>query len=124
MRRPYYTFHRADLLDALAKMLDRTAVHLGRRLTGIDERGDTVALTFANGAKVEADFVIGADGVRSIVRQALYGDDNPTYTGAMVWRALLKASDVPPEMLEPTGHIQWVGPGCHLLAYYICHPTS
>jgi len=26
---------------------------------------------------------------------------------------------VPPEVLEPTGHIQWVGPGCHLLAYYI-----
>ena len=27
--------------------------------------------------------------------------------------------DVPPEILEPTGRIQWVGPGCHLLAYYI-----
>ena len=37
----------------------------------------------------------------------------------MVWRALLNASDVPEEMLEPTGHIQWVGPGCHLLGYYI-----
>ena len=94
-------------------------VHLGHRLTGIEERGDTVALTFANGAKVEADIVIAADGVRSVVRQALYGDDNPTYTGQMVWRALLKGSDVPPEILEPTGHIQWVGPGCHLLAYYI-----
>ena len=67
----------------------------------------------------DAEFVIGADGVRSVVRQALYGDDNPTYTGQMVWRALLKGSDVPEEVLEPTGHIQWVGPGCHLLAYYV-----
>jgi len=116
---PYYTFHRADLLDVLAKTLDRSAVHLGHRLTGIEQRGETVALTFANGAKVEADIAIAADGVRSVVRQALYGDDNPTYTGQMVWRALLKGSDVPPEILEPTGHIQWVGPGCHLLAYYI-----
>jgi salicylate hydroxylase len=98
----YYTFHRADLLDALASGLDRRSIHLGHRLVAI-----------------EAGAVIAADGVRSVVRHALYGDDNPSYTGQMVWRALLKGSDVPPEVLEPTGHIQWVGPGCHLLAYYI-----
>jgi salicylate hydroxylase len=116
---PYYTFHRADLLDALAGGLDHGAVHAGHRLTGIEERGDRVVLAFANGAQVEAEFVIGADGVRSVIRQALYGDDNPTYTGQMVWRALLDGTDVPEAVLEPTGHIQWVGPGCHLLAYYI-----
>jgi salicylate hydroxylase len=116
---PYYTFHRADLLDALAGGLDRSAIHLAHRLTGIEERGERIVLVFANGARVEADMVIGADGVRSVIRQALYGDDNPTYTGQMVWRALLDGSLVPEEVLEPTGHIQWVGPGCHLLAYYI-----
>jgi salicylate hydroxylase len=116
---PYYTFHRADLLDALASGLDRSAVHLGHRLTGLKERGDSILLTFANGAEVETGIVIAADGVRSVIRQALYGDDNPTYTGQMVWRALLNAGDVPEEVLAPTGHIQWLGPGCHLLAYYI-----
>jgi salicylate hydroxylase len=63
--------------------------------------------------------VIGSDGVRSVIRRALYGDDNPTYTGQMVWRALLNGSDVPEDVLEPTGHIQWVGPGRHLMGYYI-----
>ena len=116
---PYYTFHRADLLDALASGLDPGIIHLGHRITAIEERGDRVALSFANGVTAEADSVIGADGVRSVIRHALYGDDSPTYTGQMVWRALLKGSDVPSEVLEPTGHIQWVGPGCHLLAYYI-----
>jgi salicylate hydroxylase len=116
---PYYTFHRADLLNALAAGLDPKTLHLGHRLTGIAERSDGVTLAFANGAIIEAESVIGADGVRSVIRHALYGDDNPSYTGQMVWRALLKGSDVPPEVLEPTGHIQWVGPGCHLLAYYI-----
>ena len=116
---PYYTFHRADLLDALAGGLDHSAIHLGHRLTGIEERSDRILLAFANGTEVEAEIVIGADGVRSVIRQALYGDDNPTYTGQMVWRALLNGGDVPAEVLEPTGHIQWVGPGCHLLAYYI-----
>ena len=116
---PYYTFHRADLLDALASGLDPSLIHLGHRLVGVEERSDGVVLAFANGAKVEAEFVIGADGMRSVIRHALYGQDNPTYTGQMVWRALLNGSDVPTEVLEPTGHIQWVGPGCHLLAYYI-----
>jgi salicylate hydroxylase len=116
---PYYTFHRADLLDALASGLNHGAIHLGHRLTGVEERSDRTVLAFANGTQVEAVIVIGADGVRSAIRQALYGDDNPTYTGQMVWRALLDGRDVPEEVLEPTGHIQWVGPGCHLLAYYI-----
>jgi len=116
---PYYTFHRADLLEALASGVDHGAIHLGHRLTALEERGDRTILAFANGARVEAEIVIGADGVRSAVRQALYGDDNPSYTGQMVWRALLNGGDVPEEVLEPTGHVQWVGPGCHLLAYYI-----
>jgi salicylate hydroxylase len=116
---PYYTFHRADLLDALASGLDHSAIHLGHRLTGLEERSDRIVLAFAERAEVEAEIVMGADGVRSVIRRALYGDDSPTYTGQMVWRALLNGSDVPEEVLEPTGHIQWVGPGCHLLAYYI-----
>jgi salicylate hydroxylase len=116
---PYYTFHRADLLDAVASGLDHRLIHLDHRLVGIEERSEGVVLAFANGAKVEAEFVIGSDGVRSVIRHALYGHDHPTYTGQMVWRALLNRSDVPRDVLEPTGHIQWVGPGCHLLAYCI-----
>ncbi len=116
---PYYTFHRADLLDVLASELDHRTIHLGHRLRDIEERSDHVVLTFDNGAEAEAAFVIGADGVRSAIRHSLYGDDNPAYTGQMVWRALLKGSDVPDEVLEPSGHIQWVGPGRHLLAYFI-----
>ena len=54
-----------------------------------------------------------------MMRDALYGADNPTYTGQMVWRALLKAENVPPEALEPHGHTQWIGSGRHFIAYYI-----
>src|SRR6478752_4606195 len=45
---PYYTFHRADLLDALAGKLDHSAIHLGHRLTGLEERSDRILLAFAN----------------------------------------------------------------------------
>src|SRR5262245_15866020 len=104
---PYYTFHRADLLDALASGIDPSTIHLGHCLTGLEERSDRIVLAFANGARVEAEYVIAADGVRSVVRRTLYGDDNPTYTGQMVWRSLLNANDIPPEVLEPMGHTQW-----------------
>jgi len=114
-----HTFHRADLLQALASGVDPDRVHLDHRLIGIAERGASVGLSFANGAMRDADLVIGADGVHSLVRRALYGDDNPTYTGQMVWRALLPGADVPAEVLEPCGHIQWLGSGRHFFAYYL-----
>jgi salicylate hydroxylase len=116
---PYYTFHRADLMDALASGLDPARIHLDHRLTGIEERSSGVVLRFANGAVHEAGFVIAADGINSVVRRTLYGADNPSYTGQMVWRSLLNGSDVPREIMEPSGHIQWLGPGCHFLAYYL-----
>jgi salicylate hydroxylase len=116
---PYCVFHRADLLNVLADALDPATVHLDHRVTAIEEHESGITLHFANGTVHETDILIGADGVRSVVRQALYGDDHPTYTGQMVWRALVDGNAVPPEILEPTGHIQWTGPGCHVLGYYL-----
>ena len=114
-----HSFHRADLLQALANGADPARIHLGHKLIGIAERSAHVELTFANGVTREADLVIGADGIHSLVRRALYGGDNPSYTGQMVWRALLPGSDVPAEVLEPSGHVQWLGPGRHFFAYYL-----
>src|SRR5215471_17035959 len=54
---PYFSFHRADLLDALAGKLDHAKIHLGHRLTALEERSDKTVLVFANGARVEADYV-------------------------------------------------------------------
>src|SRR5262245_63284641 len=61
---PYYTFHRADLLDAFASGLDHSAIHLGHRLTGLEERSDRILLTFAGGGKTEEEIVIGSAAVQ------------------------------------------------------------
>lgn len=114
-----HSFHRADLLTALASGVDPRAIHLGCRLTGLEERSDTVRLMFADGVTREADLVIGADGVHSLVRRFLYGEDHPTYTGQMVWRALLPGAVVPAEVMQPSGHVQWLGRGRHFFAYYL-----
>jgi salicylate hydroxylase len=116
---PHYFVHRADLLNILASGLDPARLHLNHRLAAIEERQSGITLSFANGVTRQADVVIGADGVHSFIRRALYGDDNPTYTGQSVWRSLLKGGDVPPEVLEPSGSTQWWGPGCHLVSYYL-----
>jgi salicylate hydroxylase len=112
---PLCTFHRADLLEALARGVDRDHVHLGHRLTALSERTDAVDLRFANGVTHDAELVIAADGIHSQVRRALYGDDHPSYTGQMVWRALVAGSSVPADVLEPSGHVQWLGSGRHFL---------
>jgi salicylate hydroxylase len=116
---PVCTFHRADLLDALAYGVDRGRVHLGHRLIGLEERSDGVELRFANGLTHNAELLVAADGVHSEVRRALYGDDHPTYTGQMVWRALPDGASVPADVLEPSGHLQWLGSGRHFYAYYL-----
>jgi salicylate hydroxylase len=116
---PYYTFHRVDLLNALASGIDPGCVHRDHQLVGLAERQSGVTLTFANGAQREAAVVIAADGIHSVVRRVLYGQDNPVYTGQMVWRAQLRGADVPAEVLEPSGHIQWLGPGRHFFGYYL-----
>jgi salicylate hydroxylase len=116
---PHCFFHRADLLNALASGIESAHIHLGQRLTGIEERQSGVTLTFANGTTRRADIVIGADCIHSVVRRTLYGEDHPVYTGQMVWRALLKGSDVSPEITEPTGNNQWLGEGRHLMSYYL-----
>jgi salicylate hydroxylase len=116
---PHYSFHRADLMQVLASGLDPALLHLDHRLVALEERASEVLLTFANGTTRTANFVIGADGIHSVVRHALYGEDSPSYTGQMVWRALLKGSDVTASVLEPTGRVQWLGPGRHFWAYYL-----
>ncbi len=114
-----HTFHRADLLAVLASGLDTRSIHLDHRLVGIEERPPIVGLSFANGATREVDLVIGADGIHSLIRLILYGQDKPTYTGQMVWRALLPGSECPAEALAPSGHVQWLGRGRHFFAYYL-----
>jgi salicylate hydroxylase len=116
---PLCTFHRADLLEALARGVDRRRIHLGHRLIAVEERADGVDLRFANGASYDAELLLAADGIHSQVRRTLYGDDHPSYTGQMVWRALVSGASVPAGVLEPSGHVQWLGAGRHFFAYYL-----
>jgi salicylate hydroxylase len=71
------TVHRADLLDVLAQALPGDIVTLGKRCTQARTEGEVAVARFADGTEVEADVVIGADGIHSAVRTALFGPDAP-----------------------------------------------
>lgn len=115
----YYLIHRADLHDALAaavRAIDPGAIHLDKRFARLSQDRDGVELVFADGSAARADLVIGADGSRSQVRRALFGDLGVTYAGYIAWRGLVPMERVPQEILDPPSGI-FLGPG-HLVNRY------
>jgi salicylate hydroxylase len=106
---PYYTFHRADLHQVLADALPPDVIHTGHRLAEVEQN----RLVFEDGAEVEASVVIGADGLRSVVRQSVV-PDSAVFSGEAVFRGLVPAERAPEATRCTT---MWVGPGRHLVCY-------
>ncbi len=80
-------------------------VRLGCTFTSIEQDADGVDVTFTDGQRRRYDLVIGADGLYSKVREALFPDaPKPRYSGQAVWRAVLPR---PPEITTAT---MWMGP--------------
>jgi salicylate hydroxylase len=118
-----YTAHRADLLDAVRRAVPAASVRLGRRCVALDAddpldqgSGPRPTLTFEDGERVEADVVIGADGIHSLVRAALTAPVPPAYSGLCAFRALVPAGQAPAFARRPAQTL-WVGPGHHLVHY-------
>src|SRR5258705_10616737 len=89
---PYLCMHRGDLHEALVSVLPAGIIHAGKKLVGLDERGSRVTLTFEDGDRAEADVVIGADGVHSIVRDTIVGPDAPIHKGRIAYRAVFPSA--------------------------------
>lgn len=116
---PYFTLHRADLHQALADAvysLSPDAIRLGEKVEGIKQTGGKVEVQTVAGTVYEADLLIGADGVHSRVRRALFGPDEPVYSGVMAWRGVIDAEALP-EHLRTAYGTNWVGPGAHVIHY-------
>jgi hypothetical protein len=65
---------------------------------------------FANGREIEADVVVGADGIRSTVRTSMFGEDSPRFTGKIVYRTdPIPVDEVPGGAPSSDSHL-WLGP--------------
>ncbi len=110
------TAHRADLLDVLAHSLPGDIVTLGARCVGAESDGRVAVAKFQDGSEVEADVVIGADGIHSAVRESLFGPDAPRFTGKICYRSVVPVDAVPGEP-PPAENVQWLGPHGTIVLY-------
>jgi salicylate hydroxylase len=115
---PHYQTHRADLLAALIGALPTERLHVGHRLVNLVDLGDRVQATFESGRVVEADVLVGADGIHSAVRGALFGPEDPAFTGCVAYRGLVPSERLAHLDLDVTAQL-WMGPGRHFIHYYV-----
>jgi len=116
---PYLTVYRPDLLGVLERAVRREkpgAIHLGAKCVGFEQTREAVSVRLEDGGAVEADALIGADGVHSRVRQGLFGPDKPEFTGVVAWRGIVPMEALPRHMARMVGS-NWVGPGGHVVHY-------
>jgi salicylate hydroxylase len=123
---PYLTAHRADLHAILRRLVPESSVHLGKQCVGAFSSSAGASARFQDGSEVEADIVIGADGIRSTLRQQLFGADEPRFTEMMCWRCMVPMEFVPTRVgpndsviLERGEHFAWLGPNGHVICYPI-----
>jgi salicylate hydroxylase/6-hydroxynicotinate 3-monooxygenase len=113
---PYLLAHRGDLHAALASAVPAEIVRLDHRLVGIEQAaGGGVTLRFDNGVSVRADMAIGADGVNSVVKAALFGDDQPTFRDRIAYRTVFPARLL--DGLDIGDCTKWWGEDRHIVMY-------
>lgn len=118
---PYWHLHRADLHQVLAEACTRAGVDIWLDAVVSHYREDAslgcIYAVLQDGRECSADLLIGADGIRSQVREQMLGPEQPTFMGQVAWRGVIPVSDL-------TVHVQpdacvWAGPGRHLVSYYL-----
>ncbi len=113
---PYLQMHRADLHAALLTAVPSRAVSRNKELVSVEYGSGGNTLLFADGTRVGADLVIGADGVHSRVRAALLGPEQPVATGRVAYRATFSTTGMEHAVGPCT---KWWGPDRHIVIYYV-----
>ncbi|AXG79524.1 FAD-dependent monooxygenase [Streptomyces paludis] len=112
---PYCLLTRADLHSLLASAVPEGTVRFGKACQSLDETPEGVEIRFTDGTSARADVVVGADGIRSGVRQGRVRDE-PVYSGLSVHRGLVPTDRLPSFFGEPRSTL-WSGEGKHFVSY-------
>jgi 6-hydroxynicotinate 3-monooxygenase len=114
---PYVHIHRGDLHAVLERGVAPGTIAFDHQLVDLQKTGKSMRLIFANGAATEADIVIGADGVRSKVREFFLGPTPPQFVGAAAYRAIFPAERLNGFYIPDC--TKWWGSDRHCLPYYL-----
>ena len=115
---PYAVIHRADVHLSLlegAQATGQIECLTDTRVVQIEQDGQSVTVTDHKGQRHQGQALIGADGVKSVVREQYVGDP-ARVTGHVVYRAVVEKKDFP-QALQWNAASIWVGPNCHLVHY-------
>jgi salicylate hydroxylase len=110
-----YGMHRADLLNVLASALPASAIRTDHRCIGFEQDERIARLHFANGASAEADVVIAADGIQSVLQRHVVAPQLPEYSGVRAYRGLLAREKLP--QWRERAHQVWMGDGKHFMVF-------
>ncbi len=118
---PYTQMHRADFHQILvdkACEFRPDVIRLNKRVRGYVENEDSVELHFEDGTVARGDILIGADGLKSVVRAQMFGAAPAVYTGDGAWRLVVPIENLPKDILPPVMSV-FMGPGGHVVCYYL-----
>ncbi|RPG31479.1 MAG: hypothetical protein CBC52_003330 [Gammaproteobacteria bacterium TMED92] len=118
---PYYHMHRGDLLEILLSAAQEHAnieMRTGAAVTGFSHQDNGTVLVEINDDTEAALALVGADGIHSLVRRGLWGDQQPVFTGNVAWRMMVPTAKLPQDMVRPMSTVWW-GPGKHFVHYYV-----
>ena len=116
---PYWMVHRGDLHQVLLSAFthrSRSPVRLNARVTSAHSHDKGVTFELHDGTVHHADALIAADGVHSVLREQLLGEDKAQFTGLLAWRGLVPMDRIAAHLQKPMG-TNWVGPGAHVITY-------
>jgi salicylate hydroxylase len=110
-----YGMHRADLSRTLAESLPASVIRTAHRCIGFEQNARAALLKFANGMTAEADVVVGADGIQSLLQKYIVQPSTPEYSGSRAYRGLVPREKLPEWRKE--AHQIWMGDGKHFMVY-------
>ncbi|KAJ7173363.1 salicylate hydroxylase [Mycena filopes] len=137
---PHRVAHRSALANALYEgckaAAPRITMHFSTAIVGMDFDGHRIQIRerdeAGGGHWVEADVILGADGVKSVVRKCMLGqhgeEDHAQDTGQAAYRIMLRREQLlhDPEllaMIDSTSTFRWIGAQRHIIAYPISNHT-
>ena len=118
-RNAVFGMHRADFIDLLAAQLPDGTVHTGHRAVAFEQEGGAARVTFGNGAAAEADVVVAADGIHSVLQAHVVPPSKPVFHGKISYRGLVARERLPEWPMDRW--LMWAGPSKHFLVFPVRH---
>lgn len=113
----FFHTHRADVHSLLLSLLPSENATLNANCVGVKNTSTGATAIFADGTEFAADVIVGADGIHSSIRQQIFGNDEPHFTGNICWRTVFPVDGVQ-DFISPDASF-WLGPNGHVVTYYL-----